>query len=86
MYERERERIGEGERDARGDGERAEMQGAVIQGGSTVAPKQQGSGRRAEDPVGWGLNPVSFSQELGVLDLAPCPLRIFASSPARSWP
>lgn len=47
--------------------------GPVIQGGSTVAQKQQGSGRRTEDPVGWGLNPVSFSQELGVLDLAPCP-------------
>lgn len=65
MYERERERIGEGERDARGDGEREEMQGASDSGGQhcgTEAARQWQANRR---PGGLGFESRLFQPGAG---------------------
>lgn len=78
---RERERELEREREMPKEMEREKKcRGTVTEArrGGTEATRQW---QANIIPVGLGLNPVSFSQELGVLDLAPCPLRIFVSSP-----
>ena len=71
MYERERERLGEGERDAKGDGEREETQGDSDRGAAWWRRSSKAVAGE-HNPSGFGFE--SHSQELGVLDLAPCPL------------
>lgn len=68
---RERERIGEGERDAKGDGEREETQGDSDRGAAWWRRSSKAVAGE-HNPSGFGFE--SHSQELGVLDLAPCPL------------